>query len=269
MNCSAAGHRIDDYLEDRLSQRDRYCLEEHLSGCARCTKELHRRSAFERHLRQTLTASVRPLRLPSASSTRIVEAAQNSFHRAVRLNDLFRALRVTAGSLAAVLLVVGLLFWLGYIPIPSQLELVTFFPASRSPLPEQHPATISSGDQPAPQSMPGSLVSLTNKDFFIEPLDLRPGEPFTMTILLRSNVSQPLDTVKLDLDISGPTGYFRFALVVKDPLPAHGTSILKVTPDLLTAPCREQYLISPTDVFGIPGMYTVRITLSSLLAKPG
>jgi hypothetical protein len=45
-------------------------------------------------------------------------------------------------------------------------------------------------------------------------------------------------------------------------LPAHGVSIFRVTPELLAKPCEEQYLIEPTEVFSLPGVYTLRVTLS-------
>jgi hypothetical protein len=91
---------------------------------------------------------------------------------------------------------------------------------------------------------------------------MRPHVPFTMTVLLQSDLPQPLETVHLDLDISGPTGFYRFGLAVEGPLPAQGVSILRVTPELLAEPCEEQYLIAPTEVFSLPGVYTLRVTLS-------
>jgi hypothetical protein len=90
---------------------------------------------------------------------------------------------------------------------------------------------------------------------------MEPSEPFTMTVFLQSDLPQPLDAVRLDLEITGPTGFFRFGLAVKGPLPAHGVSIFRVTPETLAKPCEEQYLISPTDVFSLPGTYTLRVTL--------
>jgi hypothetical protein len=65
----------------------------------------------------------------------------------------------------------------------------------------------------------------------------------------------------LDLDIDGPTGSYRFGLSFRGPLPAEGMSIFRVTPELLAKPCEERYLMSPTDIFSVPGAYTIRATL--------
>jgi hypothetical protein len=263
MNCDIACHLIDDYLENRLSQRDRQYLERHLFHCPRCAEELYRRPVFERDVRQALAASVRPLHLSPVVSTRIVEAAQNTFHRALWFRGAGLGLRVTSAGVMVALLLVGLLSLLGHIPVPLRLQPVTLFPASKLLLSDQHPVTLITGNEPAPRNTTSATISLSQSDLLVEPLDLNTGEPFTMTIFLHSDVPRPLDAVRLDLDISGPSGYYRFALIVKGPLPAHGVSILRITPDLLNASCQEQYLISPTDVFGVPGVYAVRVTLFS------
>jgi hypothetical protein len=268
MNCDLASHLIDDYLENQLSQRDRHCLEEHFSRCSRCVAELYRRPAFERDVRQALAASVLPFRMSPVASRRIIQASEDSFRRAVRLNGVVFALRATAGVLAAVLLVVGLLFLLGRILGPSQLESVSLLPSIKFLLSGQRPVTLPTEDQPVLQSTSTSLASWTDGDLLVEPLRPRAGEPFTMTVLLNSDMPEPLDNIHLNLDISGPTGYYHFVMAIKGPLPAHGVSVLRVTPDLLTTPCQEQYLISPVEIFGTPGVYDVRVTLSARLPPP-
>ena len=268
MNCDLACHLIDDYLENRLSQRDHHRLEEHLSRCSRCAEELHRRPAFERDVKQALATSVRSLYLSPAVSTRVIQAAQNSFCRGVWLNGVGMALRVTASTVIIALLLVGLFSLLGHIPVPSQLRPITLLPASKLSLSEQHPVTLSTGNQPVPRSTAASTVLLANGDLLIEPLDLHPGKPFTMTVFLHSDLPRPLDTVHLDLDISGPERYYHFALAVKGPLPTHGISIVRITPDLLASLCHEQYLIPSTDIFGVPGVYTVRVVLFNPVVAP-
>ena len=268
MNCDLASHLIDDYLENRLSQRDRHCLEEHFSRCSRCVAELHRRPAFERDIRQALAASVLPFRVSPVASRRIVQASQDSLHQAVRLNGVIFALRATAGVLAAVLLVVGLLFLLGGMLGPSQLESIGLLPSIKLLLSGQRSIILPTEDQPVLQGTSSSLASWADGDLLVEPLQLRAGEPFTMTVLLNSDMPGPLDNIHLNLDISGPTGYYHFVMAVRGPLPAHGVSILRVTPDLLTGPCQEQYLVSPVEIFGAPGVYDVRVTLSARLPRP-
>jgi hypothetical protein len=79
---------------------------------------------------------------------------------------------------------------------------------------------------------------------------------------LHSNLARPVNRLRLDLDVSGPTGYYSFGLSVQGPLPAHGVSILRLTPELLADACEDRYLMAPTDVFRTPGTYAVRLTLS-------
>jgi hypothetical protein len=90
---------------------------------------------------------------------------------------------------------------------------------------------------------------------------LVPGEAFTVTVFLQSDLPEPLETARLDLDIDGPTGYYRFALSARGPLAAQGLTALRVTSEALVAPCEEKYQIPPTDIFGASGIYTVRVAL--------
>jgi hypothetical protein len=70
-----------------------------------------------------------------------------------------------------------------------------------------------------------------------------------------------MDTMDFDLEVFGPKGSYRFELAFSGPLPAEGTSVFRITPALLTRPCEERYLMSPTDIFAVPGAYTIRVTL--------
>jgi hypothetical protein len=175
------------------------------------------------------------------------------------------AARATVGALAAFLLVIGLLFLLGRILGVTQFEAIAQFPAIRLALSELFPAHLPAEDQAASASESAYLEPWTDGDLLVEPLYLLAGEPFTMTVFLNSDMPQPLEDLHLNLDISGPSGYYHFVLAVKGPLPARGLSVLRVTPDLLNAPCQKQYLISPADIFKFPGAYAVRVTLSAPL----
>ncbi len=261
MNCDQAGCLIDDYLESGLSRRDRHLLEEHLARCSRCTEELRRRPAFERDVRRALAASVRPLYLSADASTRIVEAAEESLHRANRSYRAIVAFRIMAGAVAVALVVVGVFALLGRIPVPSHLRPTALFPLSKLRLSEARPDTLTAGEQPAPRITVTSTSLLPRASILVEPRKLHPRDPFTMTVFLQSDLPRPLESVHLDLDISGPTGFYAFGLLVEGPLPAHGVSIFRVTPKLLAEPCQEQYLRAPTDIFSAPGVYTLRVTL--------
>jgi hypothetical protein len=267
MKCDLASHLIDDYLENRLSQRDRANLDEHLARCARCAQELYRRPTFERDVRKALTASVLPLRLEPTASRKIIQVSQDSLQRAIRFNRYAVAMRAGAGALAAILVVVGLLFLTGRILGPEQLESITHLPGIKLPLEKLQITDLPAQDLQASQGTSADVESWTHGDLFVQPWNLQSGEPFTMTVILDSNMPQSLDDVHLNIDVNGPSGYYHFVLDVKGPLPAHGVSVLRVTPELLAAPCQEQYLISPADIFDVPGAYAVRVTLSAKLPR--
>ena len=260
MNCDLAGRLLDGYLENELSQRDRLRLEKHVAGCHHCAEDLRRRPAFERDVRGSLAASVRSLALSSAASTRIVHAAEQSLQRAVWARRAVVSFQLLGGALATILLAVGLLALLGQIPVPAALKPVALFPADKLALSESRPDMLPAGREPTPQ-LTGTTTSWTPRlSFRLEPRELYAGEPFTMTVFLESEAPEPVETVRLDLDISGPPGTYHFGWTVKGPLPVNGATVFRVTPELLAGPCQEQYLISPADVFGLPGIYTVRLT---------
>ncbi len=262
MNCDVAGRLLDGYLENELSQRDRLRLEKHVAACHRCAEDLRWRPAFERDVRESLAASVRSLALSSAASTRIVHAAEQSLQRAVWADRAVAACQLLGGALATILLVLGLVALLGWIPAPERLRPISLLPANGSALPESHPDALPATSQPTPQLLGTTTSWLPRASFRLEPRELHAGEPFTMTVYLESDVPEPVETVRLDLEFSGPSGSYRFGWTVNGPLPAHGMTTIRITPELLAAPCQEQYLISPADIFGLPGIYTVQLTLS-------
>ena len=94
---------------------------------------------------------------------------------------------------------------------------------------------------------------------------MHPRDPYTITVFVESDMSRSLESIRLDLDISGPTGYYSFDLTVEGPLPGRGVSVLRLTPDLLAETCEEQYLIAPTDVFSAAGSYNLRLTLFDMV----
>ena len=261
MNCDLAGRLLDGYLENALSQRDRLRLERHVAACHHCAEDLRRRPAFERDVRGSLEAAVCSLALSSAASTRIVQAAEQSLQRAVWAHRAAVTFQLLGGAVATVLLVVGLLVLLGQIPVPATLKPAVLFPTDNLARSEFDPDALPAS-QPASQ-LTGTTASWAPRPSFrLEPRQLHAGEPFTMTVYLKSEAPGLVETVRLDMDISGPPGTYRFGWTVKGPLPAHGVTVFRVTPELLAGPCQEQYLISPADVFRLPGMYTVRLTVS-------
>lgn len=260
MNCEQFNHLIDDYLEDYLNQRDRYLLEEHLSRCSRCTAELRRRPVFERRIRRALATSVQPLSLPADASERIVGAAEDSLRRARRSGRAIWGLRLMTSAVALSLLLAGFFFLAGGIPVSSTVRPLALSPENQVSLAALDPVRLSPEEQAAQGNEPGS--SLPRATLFFEPRDMHPNQPFTMTVFLHNDKDRSLNSLRLDLDVDGPTGYYRFGLAVKGPLPGQGISILRLTPELLAGACEEQYLIEPTDVFSMAGTYNVRLTLS-------
>lgn len=261
MNCDQAGYLIDDYLADNLSQRERDQFEAHMLGCARCAQELRRRPAFERSLRRALVTSVQPLSLPPEASSRIVHAAEESLQRAKRSGRAARLLGSVTAAAALALLLVGVLFLTGDLSVPSQLKPVALFPANKLPFAEPPSPSLSSDQGPVLADGQALRESLPRASVLFEPRKMHPQDPFTITVFLESDRSRSLESVRLDLDVSGPTGYYRFGLAVEGPLPARGVTILRLTPDLLAEACKEQYLMAPTDVFSVAGTYNVRLTL--------
>lgn len=260
MNCEQAGHLVDDYLAENLSQRERALFEAHLLACGRCAQELRALPRFERSLRRALVTSVQPLSVPAGTSSRIVGAAEESLRKARRTARVAGLLRFTMASTALALLLVCALFLTGDLAVPAQLQPVALFPASR----------LSIADLPAPDPSPDEgLVpaereaipeSAPHVSMLFEPRQMRPRDPYTITVYLESDLSRSLESIRLDLDVSGPTGYYRFDLAVEGPLPGRGVSILRLTPDLLAETCEEHYLMAPGDLFSQVGTYHIRLT---------
>ncbi len=260
MNCELARRLIDDFMHDELNQRDRVRMEEHLARCPRCAMELRKQPALERDVRRALAASVRPLYVSAEASARIVRASEQSLHRAGRAHRRAFAARVTSGILALLLVAVGFLALLGRIPVPSGLQPVSLVPTKNLPSAEPELGAVFGAGKPVPD-LASPVLSQLSANLLIEPRDLHPGEPFTVTVYLQSDMPEPMETIDLDLDVTGPTGAYHFELSFNGPLPAEGTSIFRVTPDQLADVCAERYLVSPTDMFGSPGTYTIRVTL--------
>ena len=270
MNCEQVHQLIDDYVEKRLSPYERKSLEGHLAFCPTCSDELRSQAELERALWHGMAAAVEGRYLSPAASERIVREAQASVNRAVWSKRVVFASQLAASAAAVVLVLVGALFWLGAIPVPSELNRVplplkNFFPG------EQEPFSVYPVDQPDRSDMntislpPGkqAALSLGVGNSLIEPLLLQPSGAFTITLSLENELSSPLEDVYFDLDISGPTGYYRFPLAVEGPLVAGGATVVEIAPEVLAEPCPEKYLISPEDIFRTPGIYVVRVILYS------
>lgn len=237
MNCDGVCALIDDYLENRLTRYERQQLEMHMTFCPNCAEELRTRPALEQTMWRALSSSVQHLHLSPEASIRIVREAQGSLGRARRAERVSVGARVLAGVAAVAFLFVGLLLVAGQIRIPMDFQ----------------PAIEPQASQPS--------VLVNSGDVFIEPWDMRPGEAFTVTVFMRSNLSEPLGSVPFELTIEGPTGHYRFAMAARGPLPARGVSVFQVTSKLLEEPCREQYQISPQEIMSVPGTYTLRTVM--------
>ena len=260
MKCEVADRLLDGFMQGELNQRDRNRLEDHLGTCPRCANELRQYPALEREVRRALAASVRPLYLSADVSSRIVQASEESLNRAGRARRVALTVRIASGALAALLVAVALLALLGRIPVPSNLKPVSLLPVKRLLSAEPDVENVFGAGRPVPSM---TIPTLTEVDatLLVEPRDLHPSDPFTITVYVQSALPEPKDTVRLDLDISGPTGLYRFELSFDGPLPAEGMSIFRVTPDLLVQTCEERYLMSPTDILAVPGTYTIRVII--------
>lgn len=271
MKCEQACLLIDDYLESGLSRYERQRLEEHLASCSGCVEEVRDRSAFDHTIWQALAASVENQSLSPEASARIVRAAQASTRQGIWSNHALLAVQMVATLAVALLVVAGILVLLDRVPSPVGPRKVTLLPVLQLALSELSPVTLAPTNQPTLPEQPildiepfdQPVLMLNANDMRIEPNDLNPSEWFTITLVLRSELPQHVDRARLDLEVSGPQGVYRFPLSVEGPLPAPGVSILRVTPDQLATICQKQYLISPTDMFETPGIYTVRVTLHS------
>lgn len=269
MNCRVAYHQIEGYLENRLGRYERQCLETHLTSCPTCSEELGSRTALEQLLWMTLAGSVQHRSLSPEASTRMVREVQDNVRRAVWSGRVGLALRLALSTAALALVVIGLFVLVGQIPLPAEVGPMPLLPVKQLVLSAQRPLTVSPVVEPTLLE-PGTTVagvehqpslSLSRSERLFEPQPLHTGQAFTVTVLLNSDLVQPLDDARFDLDISGPSGSFHFPLLVQGPLPAHGLSVLRLTSELLEAPCQERYLIAPTDIFRDPGLYSLRVTL--------
>jgi hypothetical protein len=267
VNCELARRLIDDFMNDELNQRDRSQMEEHLAQCPRCAMELRRHPALERDVRRALAASVRPLYLSADASARILQASEASLNRAGKAYRTSIAIRLTSSLMAVLLAAVGLLALMGRIPVPSSLKPVSLQPQARFPSSEPELSAPPGADRSQP-IMATPALSPLETSLLMEPHDLHPGELFTMTVYVQSNLPEPMDTIGLDLDLKGPTGRYHFELAFDGPLPAEGMTIFRVTPDLLARSCEEKYLMSPVEIFASPGVYTIRATLMNPVAAP-
>ena len=278
MGCDRVYDLLDDYMEYRLSKRDRQRLETHLVYCPQCAKELRTRPVAEHEIRLALGTSVQPLRLSPDASTRIVRAAQRSVRRGIWLNRAMGVGRVLAGAVSAILLVAGLLYLLSRTALPwtkeplfsskatqlppselawdAVLEPRELYPGeSFTPIQPEEDATVSSLARPSGQSQPLTY------GLQLEPGPLQTGEPFTTTVLVLNEQDQPLPVSQVYLDIEGPQHSYHFELAVSDPLPADRASALRITPDSLAEASQKRYQVSPDQILDVPGVYTFRITL--------
>jgi hypothetical protein len=271
VNCSLVRHLIDGYLDNELSLHQRSGLEAHLTSCAACGAELSGRASLDRTLRQALSAEVQSRVLPSAVSARIVAETQASLPRAIWSYRARLAVQALAGLAALALVLVGLSSLLAHGPFPAALNPVRLFPAKQLFLPGRRVAEEAPIRELEPSDPPPLAASLDRQDLgtlsllasSVDPDVMHPGDEFTITLLLQNNLPFSVETVRFDLELSGPTGYYRFPLSVKGPFPANVVSVIQITPAVLEAQCQERYLISPPEIFGTAGNYTLRFTLFS------
>jgi hypothetical protein len=296
MSCDRAYRLLDDYLEYRLSKRDRQRLETHIVHCPRCAKELRTRPALDHQVRLALGISVQPLCLAPDASTRIVRAAQGSVRRGIWLSRAMSAGRVLVGAASVMLLVAGLAYLLGRATLPwtqeprdsreqPSISLGSPLPESKATQPAAPPSEIARDGvleprelysdesftpiQLGPDASFGRSQPVTFGAVQFEPGLLQIGEPFTTTILVRNEQDQPLPVSQLNLDIEGPQHSYHFELAVSGPLPAERVSALCITPDSLAEASEERYQVSPDDIIDVPGVYIIRVTLFHAATVPG
>jgi hypothetical protein len=260
VNCDQAGRLVDDYLAEHLGQREHALFEAHLRSCSRCARELRTLPQFERSLRRALVTSVQPLSVSTGASSRLVSAAEESLHKAKRTARVVGLLRFMTATAALALLMVCALFLTGNLAVPSQLQPVALFPASSLPIADLPSPNLSLDAGPLLADHGAIPESAPQVSMLFEPRQMRARVPYTITVFLESDIPRSLESIRLDLDVSGPTGYYRFDLAVEGPLPGRGVSILRLTPDLLAKTCEEQYLMAPSDLFSEAGSYNIRLT---------
>lgn len=237
MSCDLAGHLMDDYLEDDLSDRDRQRLEKHLSSCPDCAQELRARLTFERSVRQALMTSVQQIQLAPEASKGVIRAVENSAPRPGWVDLFGEFARIIPGLVATALLLVAVLFVLGRLPMPSRVQRVVLPLASRP------------------------TAALTPSGLIVEPPRIHPGDLFTLTLPIEGALFQDAKMIRCNLTINGPTGKYDFVFDVPGPVPESGGLVAQVTPAVLAGPCRRQYEMSPADILRAPGLYSFRVAL--------
>jgi len=287
MSCDRVCCLLDDYLEYRLSKRDRQRLETHLVYCPQCAKELRTRPVLDHQTRLALGTSVQPLRLSPDASTRIIRAAQKSVRRGIWLNRAMSAGRVLAGAVSAILLVAGLLYLLSRTTLPWTQEPLFSSTATQLPPPPSElvwdavlePRELDPGESFAPTqpeddtvgsgpARPSNGSQPLTYGLQLEASLLQIGEAFTTTVLVLNEQDQPLTVSQVYLDIEGPQHSYHFELAVSDPLPAERASALRITPDSLAEASQKRYQISPDEIIDVPGIYIIRITLFPAVTVP-
>jgi len=268
VNCQSASLLLDDYRDGVLSQRERHVLETHLASCTRCAADLRLQPVLDRDVQRTLAASVKNLALAPETTARIVYAAEDSLRRARRQRQIARSLQSTAILVGLAFLCVGLYFLAGVSSPTPRLPLVSLLPANSLSTADTHDAVVTApGRSPAPLPEPADQA-LPKASMVFEPWVMHPSDPYTMTLYFQSDRAEEIDSLHVELDVDGPTGFYQFDLAVEGPLPGRGVSILRVTPDVLEERCQEQYLISASEVFRDEGTYNVRVTLSDAVTLP-
>jgi hypothetical protein len=269
VNCGLAGRLIDDYQDNELGPRQRTAVEAHVSACPRCAEQLRARRKLDRDLNHALAVEVLH-RYPSfTTGAQTVTAAQAGLRLAIWTNHVASAMRLMATLVAIALVAVGLYSLATHLHLSTDLDPITLSPVRQLLLarPRALDAVplreLDRGDpQPfasSPQEPVAPLLFLSG--ISLEPKPLGPGGSFTLKMLLHNDTPGVVRAMRLDLEISGPTGYFRFPVVMQGPFPGRAISTIWVTPSTLAATCQERYRIAPTDIFGVAGTYQMHLTL--------
>ena len=248
MNCDWASQLIDDLLENRLGRLERQRLEDHLLSCRACSEELRTRPAFDHTLGRGLVASVQHLELSPGASQRIIHESLVASRRGIWSRRALRGGQAVAGLAAVVLLLAAVYLLVTRIDFPVQLV-----PSN----------TLSPSEMVAQERSRPRALSVPPEGLFVEPFNMQPHEAFTITLYIASERLEPTEKVRLALDLSGPTGDYHFVVDASGPFASEGVSALELTPGDLASICQEQYDISPTEIFGQEGVYTIRTTLFS------
>jgi hypothetical protein len=276
MNCDRARCLLDDYAQSHHGHYERQRLEAHLASCPRCSDELRNRLALDGAVWQALAGAVQHQTLSSQASARIVSTVQGTLRQAIWSHRVFRFLQAVATVAATALVLIGLFFLLQNPPTPTVPGPTTLLPSIKLALSKLTTVSLAPASVPALPDLPAIVVSpqsqpamvLEENDLWFEPQAMHPGEWFTITLVMHNNLPQLTDDTPLDLEISGPSGRYSFPLVVQGPLPVPGVTVVQLTPAELAEPCEQRYLITPTELFETPGIYSLRLTLFSSVSSP-